>query len=261
MKIGFMNDPRLSVEQEVRFAIENGFQFLDLTIEPPCAHPGAFTLEPVRGMIRQGGLEVVGHTAFYLPFDAPYEALRRAAADIITASLDIFADLSARFVTVHLHTSLPFFIKSRMSREELAESWGEFLSLVLPEFRSRSLTLMLENCPSLQDLEFTKILFDAHPEIAFHMDIGHMNLTGKPNKTRVFLEHLGSRLRHVHISDNIGGDDLHLPLGAGNIDWPDCLAAVKHLPYDGTITLEVFSPDRSLLIHSRDKLRSLWDSL
>ena len=28
-------------------------------------------------------------------------------------------------------------------------------------------------------------------------------------------------VRHVHLSDNDGVDDLHLPLGQGKIDWND----------------------------------------
>ena len=39
--------------------------------------------------------------------------------------------------------------------------------------------------------------------------------------TAELLDAFGDRLLHVHVSDNHGGDrDEHLPLGAGNIDWP-----------------------------------------
>ena len=62
------------------------------------------------------------------------------------------------------------------------------------------------------------------------------------------------------MSDNKGGGaDLHLPLGAGTVDVPRALRALRRLGYDGTITLEVFSPDRYLLAYSRDRLRQMWD--
>jgi hypothetical protein len=34
---------------------------------------------------------------------------------------------------------------------------------------------------------------------------------------------------------------------------------LKRAGYDGTITLEVFTPDKHYLTYSRDVLRKLWD--
>jgi sugar phosphate isomerase/epimerase len=60
--------------------------------------------------------------------------------------------------------------------------------------------------------------------------------------------------------DNHGGrDDLHLPLGSGNMDFRRAIRALKKCGYDGTITLEVFTPDRHYLEYSRDVLRALWN--
>jgi sugar phosphate isomerase/epimerase len=67
-------------------------------------------------------------------------------------------------------------------------------------------------------------------------------------------------LRHVHLHDNKGGNaDLHLPLGTGTVDTPRYIRALKAAGYDGTITLEVFTPDRHHLDYSRQVLRALWD--
>ncbi|WP_236018875.1 sugar phosphate isomerase/epimerase [Geomonas propionica] len=57
----------------------------------------------------------------------------------------------------------------------------------------------------------------------------------------------------------IGGDaDLHLPLGAGTIDVAKHLATLKRAGYDGTITLEVFTPDPAFLEYSAGRLRAMW---
>jgi sugar phosphate isomerase/epimerase len=47
-------------------------------------------------------------------------------------------------------------------------------------------------------------------------------------------------------------------LGCGNVDVPGAIRALKGCGYDGTITLEVFSPDREYLRYSRDLLTRLW---
>ena len=62
-------------------------------------------------------------------------------------------------------------------------------------------------------------LLDPMPELGLHLDIGHANLMVGSNTTGEILAAYGERLRHVHLHDNRGGhEDLHLPLGAGNVD-------------------------------------------
>ena len=66
----------------------------------------------------------------------------------------------------------------------------------------------------------------------------------------------------MHLHDNRGGhEDLHLPLGAGNLDLRGTITALKGTGYDATITLEVFTPDRHFLTYSRDVLRRVWDEV
>jgi sugar phosphate isomerase/epimerase len=67
---------------------------------------------------------------------------------------------------------------------------------------------------------------------------------------------------HVHLSDNDGTADQHLPLGAvprSKTNWPEHIGKLKATGYGGTITLEVFSPCREYLLLSRDLLRRWWD--
>ncbi|HSU33410.1 MAG TPA: TIM barrel protein [Bryobacteraceae bacterium] len=64
----------------------------------------------------------------------------------------------------------------------------------------------------------------------------------------------------MHLHDNKGGHaDLHLPLGTGTVPLRSAVEALQACRYDGTITLEVFSPDKRYLVFSRDVLRSTWN--
>jgi len=101
-------------------------------------------------------------------------------------------------------------------------------------------------------------LLEQLPQLGFHLDVGHANLGARANATFRLLQRWGSRLHHVHMSDNFGHDDLHLPLGAGNIDWPAVVNNLKACRYDRAITLEVFSNDRDYVQISRDKLLNWW---
>ena len=64
----------------------------------------------------------------------------------------------------------------------------------------------------------------------------------------------------MHLSDNKGKVDDHLPLGAGLIDWADAARALKASGYDGTVTLEVFSPHREYALASREYWLALWQA-
>jgi sugar phosphate isomerase/epimerase len=82
---------------------------------------------------------------------------------------------------------------------------------------------------------------------------------GEQNRTQSLLDAFGDRLSHVHLSDNRGGEsDLHLPLGAGTIDWKNVVRMLKRAGWDGTVTLEVFSREREYLLMSRRLWLKWW---
>ena len=70
---------------------------------------------------------------------------------------------------------------------------------------------------------------------------------GQPNWTGELLAASGDRLAHVHVHDNLGGDDLHLPLSVGTIDWSEIAATLKRAGWDGAVTLEIVAAERARL--------------
>ena len=48
-------------------------------------------------------------------------------------------------------------------------------------------------------------------------------------------------LEHIHMHDNHGEGDEHLPLGAGDINFERIVKWLKQINYDKTITFEVFT--------------------
>jgi sugar phosphate isomerase/epimerase len=89
------------------------------------------------------------------------------------------------------------------------------------------------------------------PVLGLHLDSGNANLMVEHNSSDELLATFGPRLKHVHWHDNKGGTaDLHLPLGAGNIETEHYIHSLQAIGYDGTITLEVFTADRRHLEYS-----------
>src|ERR1700728_1903438 len=119
---------------------------------------------------------------------------------------------------------------------------------------------MIENLPGdYNSAPQLADLLDRVPQLGLHLDIGHAKLQVPHNTTEEILAAHGKRLRHVHLHDNKGGHaDLHLPLGTGTVDLRRSVQELRKCGYDGTITLEVFTPDRHHLLYSRDLLRKTW---
>jgi sugar phosphate isomerase/epimerase len=46
---------------------------------------------------------------------------------------------------------------------------------------------------------------------------------------------------HMHASDNFGAEDLHLPLGKGNLDWEKVLKGITDTEYEGLVVLELYT--------------------
>jgi len=252
-----MNNPQVDLLEEIAWAGRNRFDFLDLTLEPSAAHPKQIQLEPTRRALQDAGLEIIGHTAYYLPWASPFETIRKAALTEMVWTLEVFSGLGASKVSVHPDRSIPFALNTKAILEKNMESLKEMEKMAKP----LGIQILVENMDRFfNTTEQIGEILRRMPDLGFHLDAGHANLNVERNRTEEFLEAFRDRLVHVHVSDNFGKkEDLHLPLGAGTIPWKKIISRLKKSGYDGTITLEVFSPDRRYLLFSRDKLRELWE--
>jgi sugar phosphate isomerase/epimerase len=252
MQIGMMNDPRRNVVEEARWAADHGFDFLDLTIEGPAAALEQIDVRAIRRVLDEAGMDVVGHTAWFLPFASPVERVRRAAIEEVAASLPAFAEAGAALVNVHIAPGVSSFGHDTMVRLNGA-SFAELAGRAEPY----GIRIMVEHppLPSVTADDIRAIL-QADERLGFHLDVGHANVGG--DKLDGLIKAFGKRLCHVHLSDNRGHNDDHMPLGAGRIDWRRALRLLKACPYDGTMTLEVFAHERDYLLQSAEKVRRWW---
>jgi sugar phosphate isomerase/epimerase len=258
MQIGAMNHPQAAVADEIRWMAAMGLDFIDLTLEPPAAAIDRVDAAEVRALLADHGMGVVGHTAYYLPLAHPFESVRRGAVEALKQSADAFSRVGARWMNIHpdrhapMHDRAFYIAKNIESMQEVALACGDC-----------GVGLMIENLPGdYNSPEQLADLLEPLPDLGLHLDIGHANLRVWGNQTEPILDRYAGRLKHVHLHDNKGGDaDLHLPLGTGTMDWRRHVESLKRSGYDGTITLEVFTPDRRHFEYSRDVLRAAWDAL
>ncbi len=262
VKFGAMNHPGKPLEDEIEWIGNNNFDFLDFTIEPPGAYfeqieeLGGFG--KIKRLLYRYGLDVVGHTAFYLPFISPIKALREiSVAEAARASV-FFSKLKTKYMTIHLSSpSVRAFYSDDKTFEWMVESMKKLTELAA----INNITVIAENSPDTYwtNDRIEKLLY-AVPELKFHLDVAHLFVSSDDGVETMkdLLEKVGKDLRHVHVHDNDGKDDQHLPIGAGKIDWESVVKVLKDIGYNDTITIELHSLDKDYFVSSRDKLKKLW---
>jgi len=257
MQIGAMNNPQRDVLDEMRWMADMGLDFIDLTLEPPRAATWQIDIDAIQQALEHYRLGIVGHTAYYLPIASPFESLRKAAVAELKRCMDVFARLHVKWMNIHPDRYAPLHDRKFYVSRDL-----ESLRELLDHSARTGVNLMIENLPGeFNTVEQLAELLEPLPELGLHLDIGHSNLLTDVNTADEIIRVYARRLWHVHLHDNKGGgSDLHLPLGAGTMNVGRHVRTLKASGYDGTITLEVFSEDRSYLAHSRDILKRLWNT-
>ena len=75
-------------------------------------------------------------------------------------------------------------------------------------------------------------------------DFGHANLVYKDQAS--CLREIGTRLKAVHVHDNMGDEDSHLAPFFGNIDWVPIMKALGEIGYGGEFSFEIRRIDLKL---------------
>jgi len=256
MKIGVMNNPCENVLNQITAIGKAGYDFVDLTIEGPKALD--IDVEEIIPVLKHYSLWVVGHTDPCLPYAYPIEKIRRACLDELERCASIFAALGAKIMNIH-----PCYTRPPGMRHALVDLNIEALRPIVQMAGTYGLQIVFENFKKPFDSISTlgRILEEV-PGLKLHLDFGHANI-GR-NDGKALCKRLGSHISHVHFSDNRSSDDHHMPLGVGSVDWRKAVNALKAIGYDGTITLEVFCDDSTVLYQylevSRRYLLDIWNA-
>jgi len=259
-----MNFPIKPLIQEIEEIGEMGFDYVELTMDPPEATPQKILAQkkPIQDLLHRYGMGIIGHLPTFVWTSDLYESLRKVSIQETLDALEAGVELGIEKVVLHpgYISGLGKFILDK------AKGYGmESIKTLLNKATSLGMTLCIENMfPQAHFLskphEFQEV-FESFPDLRLALDIGHANLGGGKNKSSEFIHQYGYRISHIHANDNFGKEDNHLPVGAGIIDFEKILKELNEAQYDETLTLEVFSRDREYLKISKDKIKRIWEAL
>ncbi|MFW5889313.1 MAG: sugar phosphate isomerase/epimerase family protein [Bacillota bacterium] len=160
-------------------------------------------------------------------------------------SLDIAKFIGADVYVMHAGSFYPGdknVIKKGLDR--LYKSIDKLLLLA----EKHNIVLAVENHPVKENGIFNnpkkmkEVIKDFNsPYLKATLDIGHANLTKYP--VIDYVEELKSDIKHIHINENNGKEDLHLACGKGNLDLKSIIKKLEDIGFDGVGILEIWAPD------------------
>lgn len=170
--------------------------------------------------------------------------MRKSSVEEIERCMEMASMIDMDIVTVHPGVISPLSRYWDSRREKALES----LRSLNQRAEEYGITLAIENLPDISITMCTRPeevkYFLERLDISFCLDIGHAYTS----------EHIDEFLEmdpvNVHLHDNRGDRDLHLPIGDGEIDLESVLAEMKG--YDGNYVIE--GRGKEELLESRDRV-------
>jgi sugar phosphate isomerase/epimerase len=257
-----MNFPVHPILDEVAAIAALGFDYIELTLDPPMADHAQVLQQKsaLTEALERHGIRLICHLPTFVSLADLAEGIRRASLNEVLSALETAAALDAEKVVAHPATigGMGVFVMD-LARQHAWDS----LTAIVRKADELSLMLCLENMFPRTHFGVTvddfKPIFERFARLQLTLDTGHANI-GSPHGKRIleFIQAFPDRIGHVHVSDNFGKQDNHLPIGAGSIEFPKVVDALRDIGYDKTVTFEIFSADREYLKISREKFLDLW---
>ncbi|HON58319.1 MAG TPA: sugar phosphate isomerase/epimerase family protein [Smithella sp.] len=191
--------------------------------------------------LQDAGLKITFHAPFIdLRPGALDEIIRQACVDRLKEAFDLAPFFRPAKIVCHAGFDERYYVFGEdLWLESSVKTWQELLALA----EDYGTVIALENTYE-QSPDMLRRLFEAlaSDRVCFCLDVGHFNVFSYELLNR-WLDVLGRYLRHLHLHDNFGRQDEHLPVGKGTFPFAELFAALKRKRIRPTITLEAHNPE------------------
>ncbi len=222
----------------VKWAVDAGFDGVEILCDPPW-HPSGWTRSERRAVAAADVPLSMHAPVADVSLMSPHPTARRFARREIGRTVELARQVGAFSVTFHLGG------RSAMGapHDPPWEGARQAVRWLADAAANVGVDLLLENDPRLPGLylwdldEFAKFLADL--DIAAVMDVGHA-WTAHGDDSVAKMDAVVPRIAGVHVHDNHGSVDAHLPLGEGTLDLVRVQPLLRRA---GFIALEIATPE------------------
>ena len=167
---------------------------------------------------------------------SPQDQSRLNSIAQIKSSIDLANEINAEAVVVH--PGLISFLANKYFKKEVYEFANQSIKEIGDYAKDLGVMATIENMPNFESMIYQNIVdlnqLLVENEMHMTLDIGHANHVGYAPDEMIF-----DSIKHIHVHDNLGDDDSHLPLGEGSIDLKYIINTLESKNYDGIYILEV----------------------
>lgn len=208
----------LLLEEEIDFSIKHGFKVFEILFDGfwPC---------DIKRNLREKIKEISQKHNLLLQVHAPIERVE-PWEEVLKETVSFTDETGSTLLTIHPQKKDMDIYKNIFS---LAKEKGIFIGL---ENYKES-----ETFHSPSDMTGILSYFSDCSNIGMTFDTGHANIYSDPvNYLKSLPEHI--KILNVHLHDNLGKTDNHLPLGEGNINFHDLIYCLDEKKYPGNFIIE-----------------------
>jgi len=130
-------------------------------------------------------------------------------------------------------------LSARSEEDAWVEAVSAFWKEEIRRYKAIGVRVVLENTAERSPDTLARLLDAVNDtSLGICLDVGHANYASD-FKPCDWVQPLSRWLRHIHLHDNNGREDEHLPVGKGNIDFQKLFSAFERYTPDVTVSLEV----------------------
>jgi len=264
IRIGNQTAFSASLMEPLEFAVEHGFEAFewfadrktgtdDTTIGWHERDLDGDKREEIRRIGKEQGILYTVH--------APWQAnpLEPDGDELLRHSIDFAEDIDADLVNLHL------------CMERGSHAYVDAMAPIIAYAAHRNIRLSIENTPLTGPEDFNLVFAQLDAlvmetgHVGMCLDLGHTNLFADTRNDYIrYIDRLAPTLPiiHLHVHENWGDRDSHLPLFTGPAGEDDTgvrmfIERIQARGYRGAMILEQWPQPPTLLVQARDRLRSL----
>ncbi len=252
--------PGGGLQHGLKLANKLDIESIEIILDAPHFPPNPTDLEikEVRESIKDFDFDVRAHGRFWdLNPVSLYQEMRGLTLKQTEKSIELCEKLGGDVITIH--PGRTWFRENKKWFRKCEDWFEDYLKKISEYGQERGVKISIETGSHGADYpkepSLLKEYVEKNDNLGVTLDIGHMNiLANKRNKESgvwisEIVESLGKNLFNVHIHDNDGLTDGHLPPGQGNINFKFILESLKK-EYDGPLILELWDlqePEKQII--------------
>ena len=206
----------------------------------------------IAGILLEAGVRITFHAPFMdLRPGALDPRIRQVTIDRMNQVFDLVPDFQPEAVVCHPSFDERYYVATGPRWLENSVSTWRALSKTAKDMGT---VIMLENVYETHPGYLEMLLHQVNsPQLRFCLDTGHFNAFSKTDLA-LWLERLGPCMGELHLHDNNGSADDHLPVGKGNFPFSRLFAFLRERRMTPIITIEPHTEKnlRDTVVHLRE---------